>query len=247
MADLDNTTKLKLESILGMGGGYVLDLTNATFGDFVRTSIGVDPYERYGADLSKARLLRAVWENEPIEVVAKLNLDLLEHWRVSKQLSGETAEPEHESLRHELVARFEAASLNTSTLGSSTSAPVAFTTEATVSANKIAVEIHEYIYAHISQYLANGDYFHAVEESYKLVREKLRRSLAVRRRPTSSTTVPQTRGTTRSSSARRRLRAQPKRTSSEGLDTSTWASSTSGTRRPTLRQRRLTPIWRSTT
>lgn len=174
MADLDNTTKLKLESILGMGGGYVLDLTNATFGDFVRTSIGVDPYERYGADLSKARLLRAVWENEPNEVVAKLNLDLLEHWRVSKQVSGETSEPEHESLRQELVARFQAASPNTSTLGSSTSAPVAFTTEASVSANKIAIEIHEDIYAHISQYLANGDYFHAVEESYKLVRGKLR-------------------------------------------------------------------------
>jgi uncharacterized protein (TIGR02391 family) len=34
--------------------------------------------------------------------------------------------------------------------------------------------IHEDIYNHIGQYLATGDYFHAVEESYKLVREKLR-------------------------------------------------------------------------
>ena len=53
-------------------------------------------------------------------------------------------------------------------------APAIFTTEATVSKNKIEIEIHEDIYAHIGQYLATGDYFHAVEESYKLVREKLR-------------------------------------------------------------------------
>jgi uncharacterized protein (TIGR02391 family) len=33
---------------------------------------------------------------------------------------------------------------------------------------------HEDIYGHIGQYLTTGDYFHAVEESYKLVREKLR-------------------------------------------------------------------------
>ena len=53
-------------------------------------------------------------------------------------------------------------------------APVSFTTEASVTANKIEIEIHEDIYGHIGQYLASGDYFHAVEESYKLVREKLR-------------------------------------------------------------------------
>jgi uncharacterized protein (TIGR02391 family) len=52
--------------------------------------------------------------------------------------------------------------------------PTSFTTEASVTANKIHIEIHEDIYDHIGQYLATGDYFHAVEESYKLVREKLK-------------------------------------------------------------------------
>jgi uncharacterized protein (TIGR02391 family) len=52
--------------------------------------------------------------------------------------------------------------------------PAIFTTEATVSKDKIQIEIREDIYDHIGQYLATGDYFHAVEESYKLVREKLR-------------------------------------------------------------------------
>lgn len=44
MADLDNITKRKLESILEMSGGYVLDFTNATFSDFVQTSVGVAIY-----------------------------------------------------------------------------------------------------------------------------------------------------------------------------------------------------------
>lgn len=40
--------------------------------------------------------------------------------------------------------------------------------------NKIEIVIHEDIFDHISRYLATEDYFHAVEESYKLVRGKLR-------------------------------------------------------------------------
>lgn len=44
---LSNATKRKLEALLGMGSGYVLDFTNATFQDFVLTAIGVDPTMRY--------------------------------------------------------------------------------------------------------------------------------------------------------------------------------------------------------
>lgn len=173
MADLDNATKLKLESILNMSGGYVLDLSNVAFADFVRTSIGIDPYEKYGTDLSKARLLRLVWEHESNASVAKLNLDLLEHMRVTKLLANETLSAAEETLRQELVDQFTRQA-EERVMQSDGGVPVAFTTEASVTANKIQIEIHEDIYAHIGQYLANGDFFHAVEESYKLVREKLR-------------------------------------------------------------------------
>ena len=40
--------------------------------------------------------------------------------------------------------------------------------------NIITLEIREEIYSHIKPYLDSEDYFHAVEESYKVVREKLR-------------------------------------------------------------------------
>lgn len=174
MASLENATKLKLESILGMSGGYVLDFSNASFAEFVRTSIGLDPYEKYGDDLSKARLLRAIWENEPAAAVAQLNLDLLEHWRVTKQLADEMPSAAQETLRQELIEAFTQQIDTSATQARPGAAPIAFTTEASVTANKIEIEIHEDIYSHIRQYLKTGDYFHAVEESYKLVREKLR-------------------------------------------------------------------------
>jgi uncharacterized protein (TIGR02391 family) len=174
MADLDNATKLKLESIFEMRGGYVLDFSNATFADFVKTSIGIDPYEKYGEGNSKARLLRAIWQEEPTPSVTKLNLDLLEHWRVSKMLANEPLSPAQESLRLELVETLGSMQAGAQGAPGVASEGVSFTTEATVVNSKIAIEIHEDIYAHIGPYLATGDDFHAVEESYKLVREKLR-------------------------------------------------------------------------
>ena len=174
MADLDNATKFKLESILEMSGGYVLDFSNATFADFVRTSVGLNPYEKYGDDLSKARLLRLIWEQEPNSSVAKLNLDLLEHWRVSKLLADQVPSSAQEMLRQKLVEHFTQQAEVDPAQSTAGAAPVTFTTEASVTANKIEIEIHEDIYGHLGQYLATGDYFHAVEESYKLVREKLR-------------------------------------------------------------------------
>lgn len=174
VADIDNTTKLKLESILGMGGGYVLDFSDAIFADFVKTSVGFDPYEKYPSDFSKAKRLRQIWQEESDANVAKLNSDLLERWRVSKFLAGETPTAAEDALYRELVGCFAQVQPRNEAQASAVTTPVSFTTEATVSGSRIEIEIHEDIYSHIAQYLATGDYFHAVEESYKVVRERLR-------------------------------------------------------------------------
>lgn len=112
MGDLDNATKRKLESVLEMGGGYVLDFSNATFADFVKTAIGLDPYEKYGGG-SKALLLRKIWQTEPPQAVAKLNLDLLEHWRVGKLIAGTAPTPSELDLHDELKAQFSAPTTGT--------------------------------------------------------------------------------------------------------------------------------------
>lgn len=88
MANLDNFTKAKIEHLFAMGGGYVLDFSNVSFAEFVKTAVGFDPYERYPEAGSKARTLRTIWDSEPDNVVATLLLQMLEHWRTSNLTRG---------------------------------------------------------------------------------------------------------------------------------------------------------------
>ncbi len=81
-SQLDNTTRQMLEQLFGMSGGYVLDFSNASFASFVTICLSFDPYDRYVG--SKAVVLRQIWLQETTSDVAKLNLDLLEHWHLGK-------------------------------------------------------------------------------------------------------------------------------------------------------------------
>jgi hypothetical protein len=68
MADITNTEKRKLEKLLDMGGGYVLNFSNHTLDDFVMDSIGrsiYDPRYTYGSG-SKANQMRASGRLRPI-------------------------------------------------------------------------------------------------------------------------------------------------------------------------------------
>ncbi len=66
MSDLTSIEKLKLEKLLGMGGGYILDFSNRTFEEFILENIGVNIYsEKYDyASGSKANRLRQFWNVE---------------------------------------------------------------------------------------------------------------------------------------------------------------------------------------
>lgn len=105
VADLDNGTKRKLELLFGMGDGYVLDFSNASFAEFVQTAIGIDPYQKY-PPASKAKILRRIWHAEPLPTVAKLNLELLEHWRVGKLVADDGLSESESTLYDELRAKF---------------------------------------------------------------------------------------------------------------------------------------------
>lgn len=84
MATVDNLLKQKLEHLLGMSGGYVLDYSNASFADFVRTSIGIDPYALH--DGSKAHVLRSLWFSLSDAEFARLTIDMLEYRRLAENL-----------------------------------------------------------------------------------------------------------------------------------------------------------------
>ncbi|AZS43718.1 hypothetical protein BWL13_01284 [Microbacterium oleivorans] len=174
MSGLSVSDNVVLESVLGMSGGYVLDFSSESFGAFFH-DLGIDVYdsERYpGFGDSKANRLRALWRSGTEgEVATSLRalIEYIEAKRLTGFLSYEINDESMDRVRG-VAERLAPASRAADAPPSS----VSFTTEATVTHNKIQIEIHEDIYAHISRYLATEDYFHAVEESYKVVREALR-------------------------------------------------------------------------
>lgn len=79
MSSITEVEKRYFESILGMKSGYVLDYTDATFGEFFRTH-GIDihgqKYQTHGT--SKARKMRAFWEQDADKVVAGVLGEMLD-------------------------------------------------------------------------------------------------------------------------------------------------------------------------
>jgi len=175
VSGLSVSDKVVLEAVLGMSGGHVLDFSNESFGAFFH-DLGIDVYdaERYpGFGDSKANRLRALWRGGTEDEVGR-SLQALIEYIEAKRLTGFLSyEVNDESMDR---ARAVAGRLAESAKRPADTPPssVSFTTEATVTNNKIQIEIHEDIYAHISRYLETEDNFHAVEESYKVVREALR-------------------------------------------------------------------------
>ena len=89
MSSLSDIEKRYLEFILDMGGGYVLDYTDGTLGEFFRR-YGVDihgaKYQSYGT--SKAKKLRAFWEREADARVGRALAGMLDFYEAKCDLSG---------------------------------------------------------------------------------------------------------------------------------------------------------------
>ncbi len=82
--------------------------TNTSFASYVEQWIGVDPNARYQG--SKAAVLRQIWTNEPTEVVAGLNLDLLDHWRLVARRGERTPTAYEQEVIDTAAAVFQSAS-----------------------------------------------------------------------------------------------------------------------------------------
>jgi len=91
MSDLTPMEKLKLEKLLVMSSGYVLDFSNRTFQEFILDNSGLNIYDaKYDyASGSKANRLRAFWKKESNYVVGQLLACLMEYWKTTR-LTGYT-------------------------------------------------------------------------------------------------------------------------------------------------------------
>lgn len=81
---------MKLEKLLDMKEGYVLDFTNSEFERFILDNVGINIYDDYYCERgnSKANRLRVFWNKESNWVVKKLLLSLFEYIQFKDSLIG---------------------------------------------------------------------------------------------------------------------------------------------------------------
>lgn len=88
MSSLTDIEKRYIERLLEMGGGWVLDFSDATYGEFFkRHKINIhDPkYQTYGT--SKAKKMRSFWEQEPDTVVGNILTEMLDSYEADCELN----------------------------------------------------------------------------------------------------------------------------------------------------------------
>ncbi|NCS72459.1 TIGR02391 family protein [Candidatus Peregrinibacteria bacterium CG11_big_fil_rev_8_21_14_0_20_41_10] len=81
MADLTTIEKQVLEKLFQMGGGYVLNFSDRTMGEFFRDDVGLDIYtKKYEyASGSKANRMRGLWLKADNKTVGKSIIKLIEY------------------------------------------------------------------------------------------------------------------------------------------------------------------------
>lgn len=91
MSTLTDNEKRYFESLLGMKSGYVLDYSDQTFGEFFnryQVDIHGKKYQTYGT--SKAKKMRAFWEQESDAKVVKVLSEMLKSYKTNCDLSNRT-------------------------------------------------------------------------------------------------------------------------------------------------------------
>lgn len=91
MSSLNMRDKRALEEFFGMGSGYVLNFSDRTFGEFVLEAVDIDIHSDEFTILgsSKAKKLRAFWENESDYLVGRLLKALIDY---AEESTHETTE-----------------------------------------------------------------------------------------------------------------------------------------------------------
>lgn len=103
MSDLTSIEKIKLEKLLEMDSGYVLDFSNGSFRELIFENLNIDIYdEKYNyRSGSKANRLRGFWKEESNSTAGELTETLLEYWRTKKSIDSKTITTEEEKLLNE--------------------------------------------------------------------------------------------------------------------------------------------------
>ena len=106
MSSLTDIDKRYLEKILDMSGGYVMDYTDTTFGEFFkrhRVDIHDRKYRTNGD--SKAKKMRSFWEQEPDVLVGRVLSEMLDSYETDCDLKGREVNKPVLDRARDIVAR----------------------------------------------------------------------------------------------------------------------------------------------
>ena len=116
MSSLNVTEQRYIEKVLDMGTGYVLDFTDATFGAFFKRhgiEIHGSKYRTYGT--SKAKKMRAFWEQEADGLVAGVLSEMLDNYEAQCQLGERETDYVSLDKGREIVARLNGRPIESNT------------------------------------------------------------------------------------------------------------------------------------
>lgn len=168
MANLTTTEKQVLERLFQMGGGYVLDFTDRTMGEFFRDDLKIDIYNEkynYGTG-SKANRMRAFWRKEDNEIVGRSISKLIEYIKGQIKIDNLKRDEFPEE-------RIEAGKKIAEKMISNKYEKTDSTPKAIFKNGNISITLQEEVFNHVQKLLNDEHYFNAVEEAYKIVRKKL--------------------------------------------------------------------------
>lgn len=168
MANLTTNEKQILEKLFQMGGGYVLNFSDRTMGEFFRDDLKLNIYSKKFnyASGSKANHIRGFWMVADDKTVGKSILKLIEYIRTQILVDGL-------SNNDFPVERLKAGEEIGEKLLGRKSTTKDTKAEATFKNGNITITLQKEIFDHVQTLLNNGHYFNAVEEAYKVVRQKL--------------------------------------------------------------------------
>ncbi|MFA5778493.1 MAG: TIGR02391 family protein [Candidatus Paceibacterota bacterium] len=169
MANLTTIEKQILEKLFQMNGGYVLNFSDRTMGEFFRDDVGIDIYtQKYNyASGSKANRLRGLWLKTDDKSAGKIILKLIEY--IESQILIDNLKradfpvdriKASKEIAEKLLGKKVEAKENQS--------------KATFKNGNINITLQKEVFDHVQKLLNDGHYFNAVEEAYKIVREKLK-------------------------------------------------------------------------
>jgi uncharacterized protein (TIGR02391 family) len=169
MSSLTTTEKSILEKLFQMGGGYVLNFSDRSMGEFFRDDLEINIYTQkydYGSG-SKANRMRGFWLVEDDKSVGSAILKLINY--IESEIAIDNLDRQMFPAERINAGRQVAERLLGERVPES-----AGKSKATFTNGNITIELQTEIFDHVQDLLNNGHYFNAVEEAYKIVRKKLK-------------------------------------------------------------------------